>query len=65
MGNRKRKEKKVLTREELNELIEKQGGDITLQEIGDIYNVTRMRVCQIEKQSLQKLAETAILKELF
>jgi DNA-directed RNA polymerase sigma subunit (sigma70/sigma32) len=64
MGNRIRKEKKVLTNEELNLLIEQHGGDITLQEIGDIYNVTRMRVCQIEKQSLQKLAETAILKAL-
>jgi len=27
----------------------------TLQEIGEILNITRMRVCQIEKQILNKL----------
>ena len=29
--------------------------DMTLQEIGDLFNITRMRVCQIEKMSLVKL----------
>ena len=29
--------------------------DMTLQEIGDIFNITRMRICQIEKNSLKKL----------
>ena len=29
--------------------------DMTLQEIGELFNITRMRVCQIEKKSLQKL----------
>ena len=29
--------------------------DMTLQEIGELFDITRMRVCQIEKKSLQKL----------
>lgn len=28
---------------------------MTLQQIGDIFEITRMRVCQLEKASLQKL----------
>ena len=28
---------------------------MTLQQIGDIFDITRMRVCQLEKASLQKL----------
>lgn len=27
----------------------------TLQEIGDIFNISRMRVCQIEKKSMTKV----------
>lgn len=27
----------------------------TLQEIGDIFNISRMRVCQIEKKALEKI----------
>lgn len=27
----------------------------TLQDIGDIFNITRMRICQIEKQAISKL----------
>ena len=30
-------------------------GPLTLQEIGDIFNVTRMRICQIEKVILDKV----------
>ena len=29
--------------------------DMTLQEIGELFDITRMRVCQIEKASLGKL----------
>ena len=64
MSNRKRvsKNKKELTKEEVTKIVQETGGDITLQEIGDIYGITRMRICQIEKLSLQKLAEAASLK---
>jgi DNA-directed RNA polymerase sigma subunit (sigma70/sigma32) len=30
-------------------------GVMTLQEIGDIFGVTRMRICQIEKKILSKI----------
>lgn len=33
-------------------------GPKTLQEIGDIFEVTRMRICQIEKNILRKLQTT-------
>lgn len=29
--------------------------EVTLQEVGDIYGISRMRVCQIEKWALTKL----------
>lgn len=28
---------------------------VTLQEIGDIFDITRMRICQIEKTAVEKL----------
>jgi hypothetical protein len=28
---------------------------MTLQQIGDIFEITRMRICQLEKASLQKI----------
>jgi hypothetical protein len=36
-------------------LIASQNGPKTLQEIGDIFGVTRMRICQIEKNIILKL----------
>ena len=37
-------------------------GEHTLQEIGDIFDVTRMRICQIEKDIIGKLAKTELGK---
>ncbi len=36
-------------------LIAAEKGTMTLQEIGDFYGISRMRVCQIEKAILKKL----------
>lgn len=33
-------------------------GPLTLREIGKIYNLTRMRICQIEKSIYQKIRKT-------
>ena len=30
-------------------------GPMTLQKIGDIFGITRMRICQIEKKVLEKI----------
>ena len=36
-------------------LLSARNGQKTLQEIGDIFEVTRMRICQIEKLAIKKL----------
>ena len=38
-------------------LITTQMGPLTLNEIGKIYGLTRMRICQIEKNIYQKIKE--------
>ena len=38
-------------------LIAASEGPKTLQEIGDIFGVTRMRICQIEKKAISKIKE--------
>lgn len=30
---------------------------MTLEELGEIFNVTRMRICQIEKRAIEKIKE--------
>jgi len=41
-------------------IIASQDGPMTLQEIGNIFGVTRMRICQLEKRILKKLKSTVI-----
>ena len=38
-------------------IIAAQGGPLTLQEIGNLHNLTRMRICQVEKEALRKIRE--------
>ena len=40
-------------------LIVAEKGPLTLQEIGDFYGISRMRVCQIEKALLKKIKNTS------
>ena len=40
-------------------IIASSNGSLTLQEIGDIFGVSRMRVCQIEKTILKKIKNTS------
>ncbi len=37
--------------------IEIENEKTTLEKIGDIFNVTRMRICQIEKNAIKKVKE--------
>lgn len=50
----------LLCEEDLNcSIIAARSGPKTLQEIGDYYGISRMRVCQIEKSILKKLKSGA------
>ena len=44
-------------------IVASEDGPKTLQEIGDYYGISRMRICQIEKSLLEKLRNSKILKE--
>ena len=38
-------------------LVASKSGPMSLQEIGDIMGVTRMRICQMEKRIIQKISD--------
>ena len=38
-------------------IIAAQEGPKTLQEIGNLHSLTRMRICQVEKEALRKIRE--------
>lgn len=38
-------------------IIAAQDGPKTLQEIGNLHELTRMRICQVEKEALRKIRE--------
>lgn len=38
-------------------IIAAEAGPMTLQNIGDLFKLTRMRICQIEKNAIQKIKD--------
>jgi len=38
-----------------------ESGPMTLQKIGDLFGLTRMRICQIEKNAIKKIKETFLI----
>ena len=41
-------------------IIAAQEGPKTLQEIGNLHELTRMRICQVEKEALRKIRELVL-----
>jgi len=39
------------------------GCSMTLQQIGNLHGLTRMRVCQIEKRAIEKIKNAIFVKE--
>lgn len=44
-------------------IIAAENGEHTLQEIGDIFGVTRMRICQMEKQIMDSMSYQREIKK--
>lgn len=42
------------------QVIRSRYGSLTLQEIGDLYDLSRMRICQIEKSIIDNFANSCI-----
>lgn len=42
-------------------IVASQNGPYTLQKIGKIYGLTRMRICQIEKSIIQKIKNSILI----
>lgn len=38
-------------------IIVAQDGPLTLQQIGNLHELTRMRICQVEKEAIRKIKE--------
>lgn len=41
-------------------IIAAQEGPLTLQQIGNLHELTRMRICQVEKEALRKIRESVL-----
>jgi len=41
-------------------LVAAKNGPYTLQEIGNLHELTRMRICQVEKEALRKVRELVL-----
>ena len=60
-GNLERKQIQKMKEEKHHNcvILAAEDGPMTLQEVGDIFNVTRMRICQIEKLAKRFLRSSA------
>lgn len=39
--------------------VDENQGNVTLQDVGDIFDLTRMRICQIEQSAIKKIKKKA------